>query len=131
MKKTALSLAVGAALAMNVAIAEQPVPLTEDQLDGVTAAGFGFVEFEVFIDFDKDVNIDIDKDVFQDIQYTVNANGYIAEADAAANCSHFSDCKATTLTATDVNLNDFFNGTGLPYTTSVSESGSYAPSLIP
>jgi hypothetical protein len=56
MSKLALSgLALGAAMAVGTAQAE-PLTLSADQMDQVTAAGFGFVDFDAFLD--KTINVD-------------------------------------------------------------------------
>jgi hypothetical protein len=75
MSKLALSgLAMGAAMAVGTAQAE-PLTLSADQMDQVTAAGFGVVDFDAFprqqagerqqrIDKDVLITKTIDKDVF-------------------------------------------------------------------
>jgi hypothetical protein len=103
MSKVALSgLALGAAMAVGTAQAE-PLTLSADQMDEVTAAGFGFVDFDAFLDKDinvtKTVNIDKTVTKFQD----VFVFGLFGEADAFANCFDASGfgCQATTETFTD------------------------------
>jgi hypothetical protein len=71
MSKLALSgLALGAAMAVGTAQAE-PLTLSADQMDQVTAAGFGFVDFDAFLDKTINVtkNVTITKEVtkFQDV----------------------------------------------------------------
>jgi hypothetical protein len=95
-------LAVGAAMAVGTAQAE-PLTLSADQMDQVTAAGFGFVEFDAFLD--KTINVTktvvIDKTVtkFQDVFVA----GLFGEADAFSNCFDASGfgCQATTESFTD------------------------------
>jgi hypothetical protein len=103
MSKLALSgLALGAAMAVGTAQAE-PLTLSADQMDQVTAAGFGFVDFDAFLD--KTINVTktvvIDKTVtkFQD----VFVFGLFGEADAFSNCFDASGfgCQATTESFTD------------------------------
>jgi hypothetical protein len=124
MSKLALAgLALGAAMAVGTAQAE-PLTLSADQMDEVTAAGFGFVEFDAFLD--KVINVDktvvIDKTVtkFQD----VDVFGLFGEADAFANCFDASGfgCQATTESFTDAVSG--FEGTDDPFAevTSVSTS---------
>ena len=103
MSKLALSgLALGAAMAVGTAQAE-PLTLSADQMDEVTAAGFGFVDFVATLE--KQINVDkqvlIDKVVlkFQDIFVF----GLFGEADAFSNCFDASGfgCQATTESFTD------------------------------
>jgi len=129
MKKTALSFAIAAAMTTSVALADGPVPLTDAQLDNVTAGGFGVVN--VLIDIEKFKTIDISKvlTAFEVVDYEVIGNGYLGYAEADANCSSFTDCKSETHSFTDVNLERFFGELGLPNVTSHSESLAAAPSL--
>jgi hypothetical protein len=103
MNKLVLSgLALGAAMAVGTAQAE-PLSLSNDQMDQVTAAGFGFVDFDAFLDKDinvtKDVNINKVVEKFQD----VFVFGLFGEADAFSNCFDASGfgCQATTESFTD------------------------------
>jgi hypothetical protein len=103
MSKVALtSLALGAAMAVGTAQAE-PLTLSADQMDEVTAAGFGFAQFDAFLNKDIQVNknVTITKEVtkFQD----VFVFGLFGEADAGSNCSDVSGfgCQATTGAFTD------------------------------
>ena len=101
-KLTLLGLALGAAMAIGTAQAE-PLTLSADQMDEVTAAGFGFVEFDAFlfkdINVNKNVNIQKQVEKFQD----VFVFGLFGEADAFANCFDASGfgCQATTESFTD------------------------------
>jgi hypothetical protein len=82
MSKVALSgLALGAAMAVGAAQAE-PLTLSADQMDEVTAAGTGFAQFDAVLSKDinvkKDVNIQKEVQKFQD----VFVFGLFGEADA-------------------------------------------------
>jgi hypothetical protein len=131
MSKAVLSgLALGAAMAVGTAQAE-PLTLSADQMDQVTAAGFGFVEFDAFLN--KVVNVDktvvIDKTVtkFQD----VFVFGLFGEADAFANCFDASGfgCQAVTETFTDAVSG--FEDTETPFaqvtSVSLSEAATSGP----
>jgi hypothetical protein len=103
MSKLALSgLALGAAMAVGTAQAE-PLTLSADQMDQVTAAGVGFVDFDAFLDKEinvtKTVNISKVVEKFQD----VFVFGLFGEADAFSNCFDASGfgCQATTESFTD------------------------------
>jgi hypothetical protein len=103
MSKIALtSLALAAAMAIGAAQAE-PLTLSADQMDEVTAAGFGFAQFDAFLNKDinvtKDVNIQKTVEKFQD----VFVFGLFGEADAFSNCFDAAGfgCQATTETFTD------------------------------
>jgi hypothetical protein len=120
MSKVALSgLALGAAMAVGTAQAE-PLTLSADQMDQVTAAGFGFVDFDAFLDkvINVDKNVTITKEVlkFQD----VFVFGLFGEADAFANCSDAAGfgCQAVTEAFTDAIAG--VEGTSAAQVTSVS-----------
>jgi hypothetical protein len=122
MSKLALSgLALGAAMAVGTAQAE-PLTLSADQMDEVTAAGTGFAQFDALlnkeINVNKDVNINKEVTKFQD----VFVFGLFGEADAFANCFDASGfgCQATTETFTDAVSG--FEGTSAAQVTSVSTS---------
>jgi hypothetical protein len=122
MNKLVLSgLALGAAMAVGTAQAE-PLNLSADQMDQVTAAGFGFVDFDAFLDKEINVqkNVQITKLVekFQDVQVF----GLFGEADAFSNCFDASGfgCQATTESFTDAVSG--FEGTSAASVTSVSLS---------
>jgi hypothetical protein len=130
MSKLALAgLALGAAMAVGTAQAE-PLTLSADQMDEVTAAGFGFVEFDAFLD--KVINVDKDINVTKDVNITKTVEkfqdvfvfGLFGEADAFANCFDASGfgCQATTESFTDAVSG--FEGTDDPFAevTSVSTS---------
>jgi hypothetical protein len=122
MSKVALtSLALGAAMAVGTAQAE-PLTLSADQMDQVTAAGSGFASFQALLD--KQINVNkqvlIQKVVekFQD----VDVFGLFGEADAFANCFDATGfgCQATTETFTDAVAG--FEGTSAAQVTSASLS---------
>jgi hypothetical protein len=122
MSKLALSgLALGAAMAVGTAQAE-PLTLSADQMDEVTAAGPGFANFDADLTKDIVVNktVTIDKTItkFQD----VFVFGLFGEADAFANCFDASGfgCQATTETFTDAVSG--FEGTSAANVVSVSTS---------
>jgi hypothetical protein len=118
--------------AMSFAAQAEPLTLSGDQLDKVTASGFGFVQFDVL--FDKLKNVNVFENV--NIQKLVNSNvttfGNLAMGEADSNCSGgFFGCTAQALTASDVNLD---TTTGLWDATaasqSVSATGSPADAII-
>jgi hypothetical protein len=109
MSKLALSgLALSAAMTVGTAQAE-PLTLSADQMDQVTAGGFGFVEFfadvenfyfsDKFIFFEKFATVTVSTDI----------DGWLADAEAGANCFGFG-CTAETKTLADARA-DFFTGT--------------------
>jgi hypothetical protein len=122
MSKLALSgLALGAAMAVGTAQAE-PLTLSADQMDQVTAAGPGFASFEAFLNKDIQVNkqVDIQKQI-QKVQ-DVFVFGLFGEADAFANCFDATGfgCQAVTETFTDAVAG--FEGTSAANVVSVSLS---------
>jgi hypothetical protein len=95
--------------AMAVGAQAEPLTLSGDQLDKVTAAGVADVN--TFVDVFKSKFVETFE--FVDVQKFVNSSvftfGNLAMAQSDANCSHgFFGCVAETQTVTDVN----FNGTG-------------------
>jgi hypothetical protein len=121
MSKLALSgLALGAAVAVGTAQAE-PLTLSADQMDQVTAAGEGFAHFDATltknIDVQKQVNIQKMVEKFQDIFVF----GYFGEADAFANCSDGGTfgCQAVTEAFTDA-----VTSTGQVTSVSLAESAA-------
>ena len=111
MKKTVLSVIVGTALAgaISVANAEQPMTLSADQMDRVTAGGFAFVDAQLVITKFKDIQEFVFYDVDKTADVFVNITGYWADAEAGANCMAV-DCVSETLTITDVRA-DMFTST--------------------
>jgi hypothetical protein len=121
MRKLALSgLALGAALAIGTAQAE-PLTLSADQMDEVTAAGDGFANFNATLDkninVNKNVNIQKTVQKFQD----VFVFGFFGEADAFANCSDGAGfgCQAVAESFTDVN-----SSTGTVTSVSLAEAAT-------
>jgi hypothetical protein len=126
MSKLALSgLALGAAITVGTAQAE-PLTLSADQMDQVTAAGEGFATFNATLTKDiqvnKQVNIQKQIEKFQDIFVF----GYFGEADAFANCSDGGTfgCQAVTEAFTDV-----VTETGTVTSVSLAESAASHGSL--
>jgi hypothetical protein len=124
MSKLALSgLALGAAMAVGTAQAE-PLTLSADQMDRVTAAGNGFANFEATlnkqINVNKQVNIQKVVEKFQDIFVF----GYFGEADAFANCNDGGTfgCQAVTEAFTDV-----VTETGTVTSVSLAEAAASGP----
>jgi hypothetical protein len=124
MSKLALSgLALGAAMAVGTAQAE-PLSMSADEMDQVTAAGEGFASFDATLTKDITVNktVDIQKTIekFQDLFVF----GYFGEADAFANCSDGGafGCQAVTEAFTDV-----VTETGTATSVSLAESAASGP----
>jgi hypothetical protein len=106
-----------ASLAMSTAMAvgaqAEPLTLSGDQLDKVTAAGSAdvFTNVDVFKTLDTQVFETVDVEKFVNSQVQTFGNLAIGQSDA--NCSHgFFGCTAETQTVTDVNLNVPENGGG-------------------
>lgn len=134
MKKIAL-----AGLAMSAAVAAgahaEPLTLTGDQLDKVTAAGAAHVT--TFVDVYQTKTIDVNERL--DIKKSVDANvftfGHLATAQSDANCAYgVFGCIAETYTVTDVN----FKGDGkhggywdaTSHSQAVSATGSPADAIF-
>lgn len=118
MNKLALSaLVLGSAMAVTAAQAE-PLTLTTDQMDTVTASGFGFASFDAFVFAHKKFDTDIDFDKHARVDSKVDAKGYLADANAVSNCAGWG-CTAETFTGADT---DAFKGTGTAASHSVSAS---------
>jgi hypothetical protein len=117
MRRLALSgLVLGAAMAVGTAQAE-PLTLSGDQMDGVTAAGVAFVKADKIVNINENVRNLTDILKIKQVLQLVDVKGYFAHADGGANCVGSSGCEAGTFAITDVNV---FNGTA----TSVSGSES-------
>jgi hypothetical protein len=117
MSRLALSgLVLGAALAAGTAQAE-PLTLSADQMDGVTAAGYAYVKADKWVDINENVRNTTDILKLKQILQYVDVNGYFAHADGAANCYGYSGCEAGSFAITDV---DYYKGMA----TSVSGSES-------
>ena len=124
MSKVVLSgLALGAAMAIGTAQAE-PLTLSADQMDQVTAAGNGTANFTATltknINVQKQVQIQKLVEKFQDIFVF----GYFGEADAFANCNDGGSfgCQAVTEAFTDV-----VTSTGTVTSVSLAESAASGP----
>jgi hypothetical protein len=123
-KLAASGLLVGTALAVGAAQAE-PLTLTEDQMDQVTAAGFGIVDFDVFVDVHKDVRKNIQVRIDKLFNSRVSAFGIAADAEAGANCfTYGSGCLAEVMTFSDGEGNFDEHGSFFWEGTAVSESHS-------
>jgi hypothetical protein len=122
MSKLALSgLALGAAMTVGTAQAE-PLTLSADQMDQVTAAGFGFAQFDAFLNKDINVNKTVNISKFVEKFQDVFVAGLFGEADAFANCFDAAGfgCQAVTETFTDAVAG--VEGTSAAQVTSVSLS---------
>jgi hypothetical protein len=118
MKKLAFSgLVLAAAMAVGTAQAE-PLTLSADQMDGVTAAGTGSVKFDAFVKnfYDSDKNIFFDK--VADVDVDTRIDGWLADAEAGSNCFGFG-CTAETKTLSDT---DFTKFSAVAYSSSIAAS---------
>jgi hypothetical protein len=118
----ASTLLVGTVFAVGVAQAE-PLTLTEDQMDQVTAAGFGAVNFQWALTKNKNANTTINFTKTAVVRSNVSVQGYLADAEAGADCFGFG-CVAETLTGTETDAFGITNRFGFPSAVSVSESVS-------
>jgi hypothetical protein len=95
--------------ALTVGAQAEPLTLSGDQLDKVTAAGAANVFTTVDVFKTKLTEVLETVDVLKIVDSSVFTDGNLAMAQSDANCSHgFFGCTAETQTVTDVN----FNGTG-------------------
>jgi hypothetical protein len=118
MSKIALSgLALGAAMTVGAAQAE-PLTLSADQMDQVTAGGFGFVEFFADVEnlYFSDKLIFFNK--FANVTVSTDIDGWLADAEAGANCFGFG-CTAETKTLADSNWETF---EAVAYSSSIAAS---------
>ena len=102
MKKLLLAgAALGTAMTLGTAQAD-PLTLTSDQMDGVTAAGYAYVDGYKNVDINERIHkkVDIYKQKYI-LQY-VDVYGYYADADGAANCFGYG-CETITYALTDTN----------------------------
>lgn len=107
MRRLALSgLALGAAMVVGTAQAE-PLNLSADQMDQVTAAGFAFVQADKKVFIDEHVRNTTDIFKLKQVLQLVDVKGYFAHADGAANCVGHAGCEAGSYAITDV---DAFKG---------------------
>jgi len=121
MKKFALySLVLATAMAVSTAQAE-PLKLTADQMDHVTASGVGSAAFNINIRKFKDLDTHIDFRKHANVDVNVHVKGYFADAEAAANCFGFG-CTAETLTGAETDAFGVTNKFGVPGAVSVSQS---------
>ena len=95
-------------------------------MDQVTAGGFGFVDVELIVTKFKDVFENVNKEVNKNVVVEVNVNGFLADAEAGANCTALN-CVAETLTITDARADVF---TATAYSESLS-AGTPFPVLTP
>ena len=104
MRKLAISgLVLGAAMAVGTAQAE-PLTLSANDLEGVTAAGFAFVEAHKKVFIDEHIRNTTDIFKLKQVLQLVDVKGYFAHADGAANCVGFSGCEAGSFAITDVDV---------------------------
>jgi hypothetical protein len=135
MKKVVLA-GLAMSTAMAVGAQAEPLTLSGDQLDKVTAAGTADVI--TFVDVFKTKFTDVFEtvDIFKIVNSTVFTLGHLALAQSDANCSHgFFGCTAETQTVTDVNFNPAANGTGgfwdaTSHSQAVSATGSPADAIF-
>ena len=101
-KLAATTFAFGTVLAVGAAQAE-PLTLTTDQMDQVTAAGFAFAQGELNVFINENIDKDVDIVKFVEKFQRVDVQGYFAEANGAANCfgGPFG-CEATSFGIVDV-----------------------------
>lgn len=121
--KNVFSILVGIVftLSIGMANAEEPLTLNADQMDQVTAGGFAFVDVELIVTKFKDIFENVNKFVVKEVNAVVDVEGFLADAEAGANCFGFN-CLAETLTITDSRA-DLFTATAF------SESLSAATGL--
>ena len=118
MKKLALSgLVLAAAMAVGTAQAE-PLTLSAGQMDGVTAAGYGTVQFDAYVQNKYDSYKDINLKKYADVYVENNIDGWLADAEAGSNCFGFG-CTAETKTLADT---DFSKYSAVAYSSSIAAS---------
>jgi hypothetical protein len=125
MKRLAIpGLLFGSLLVVGAAQAE-PMDLSTDLMDGVTAAGHADVKVDLDVwknkHVDSRVYIEKKKKIYQD----VDLDGFFADAEAGSQCLGFA-CEALTMTVTDV---DAFNFEATSYSESeaAAEGFDFAP----
>ncbi len=106
---------------MGVAQAE-PLTLTDDQMDAVSAAGPANIDAKKKVFIDEQINKRVDIKKRKDIYQRVDLIGYYSDADGAANCFG-PHCETLTFAITDTNALEF-------YSTPVSGSESSAMPFI-
>ena len=97
----ATTFAFSTALAVGAAQAE-PLTLTTDQMDNVTAAGFAFVDGFLNVNINENINKHVDIFKFVDKFQFVDVVGYFAEANGGANCFSPFGCQSTSFSIVDV-----------------------------
>jgi hypothetical protein len=118
MKKLALSgLVLAAAMAVGTAQAE-PLTLSAGQMDGVTAAGYGTVQFDAYVQNKYDSYKDINLKKYADVYVENDIDGWLADAEAGSNCFGFG-CTAETKTLSDT---DFTKFSAVAYSSSIAAS---------
>ena len=123
MSKFVLSgLVLGAAMTVGAAQAE-PLSLSADDLDKVTAAGPAWVDVDLDVWKNKHINSNIHITTKKEVLQKLDLDGFFADAEAGANCFGFA-CEALTLTVSDVDAFSF-------YATAYSESESAAEGFEP
>ncbi len=109
MSKLAIgSLALGGAMALAMAAQAEPMTLDATALDGVTAAGYAYVDGYKNVDINEDIDkhVEIYKDKY--IRQYVDVYGFYADADGAANCYGYG-CETITYALTDVDATKFMS----------------------
>jgi hypothetical protein len=131
-----------AGLAMSTAMAvgakAEPLTLSGDQLDKVTAAGVADVNTFVNVFKFKATEVLETVDIVKTVNSAVFTLGNLALAQSDANCSHgFFGCTAETQTVTDVNFNIPENGNATSgfwdatsHSQAVSATGSPADRIL-
>ena len=128
--KNYMSLVLGAVLAggVSVASAADPLALTDDQMDGVTAGigQFILIEVQKFVAIDTFVN----RQKLADYQVNVQVVGYSADAEAAADAQG-PNADAETLTNAQIEELIFVDpGTGALVTTYKANAYSQSVALV-
>jgi hypothetical protein len=123
MSKLVLSgLVLGAAMTVGAAQAE-PLSLTADDLDQVTAAGPAWVDVDLDVWKNKHINSNIHITAKKEVFQKLDLDGFFADAEAGANCFGFA-CEALTMTVSDVDAFSF-------YATAYSQSESAGEGFEP
>jgi hypothetical protein len=127
MSKLALSgLALGAAMVVGAAHAE-PLTLSADKMDQVTAAGEGFANFDATLN--TDINVNKQEEILKSVEkfQDVFVFGYLGEADGFANCSDGGGIGCQAVTAGYV---DAVAETGTVTSVSHAEAASSGVALV-
>lgn len=121
MKKTVL-FAGSVLMAAGMAQAE-PMKLTDDQMDTVSAAGPAYVDAYKNVDINEYITKNVNINKYKDIYQRVDLYGFYADADGAANCFGIA-CETITYAIADTNAFEY-------YSTSVSGAESAAMPFYP